>query len=50
MKECILLNGKFSWFLKVDGEKIPFDGRDNAYYFKKHYESLGYVVSFEKEV
>ena len=49
MKKCIIINGKFSWMLEVDGESISFQGEHNALYFKKHYESLGYEVEMKKE-
>ena len=49
MKEVKLINGRFSWFLRVDGEKIPFQGAKNADYFADHYRKLGYTVIFEKE-
>ena len=41
---CTLVNGQFSWFLRVDGEEIPFNYAKNADYFEKHYTELGYKV------
>ena len=49
MKEVKLINGWFSWFLCVDGEKISFQGSENADYFADHYRKLGYTVNFEEE-
>ena len=49
MKEVKLINGRFSWFLCVDGKRIPFQGSENADYFAEHYRSLGYTVIFEEE-
>ena len=49
MKEVKLINGRFSWFLCVDGRKISFQGSENADYFAEHYRSIGYTVSFEEE-
>lgn len=48
-KVCKLINGQFSWFLEVDGERIPFDYRSSAEYFEKHYSSLGYKVEWLDE-
>ena len=44
MKEAILTNGRFSWFLKVDGQAIAFTGEYNADYFEEHHKELGYNV------
>jgi hypothetical protein len=49
MKEVKLINGKFSWFLCVDGRRIAFQGAENADYFAEHYRGLGYTVSVEQE-
>lgn len=43
-KKCIILNGQFSWILRVDGVEIPFQGSYNAEYFSKLYKKLGYEV------
>lgn len=43
-KVCKIINGKFSWFLEVDGCKIPFQYLIGAEYFEKHYSELGYTV------
>ena len=48
MKEVKLINGRFSWFLCVDGNKISFQGSQNADYFAEHYRSIGYTVSLRK--
>jgi hypothetical protein len=44
MKECKIINSRFSWILIVDGHSISFQGSENADYFKQHYENLGYSV------
>ena len=46
LKNCIIINGKFSWLLLVDNQEIFFSGFHNAEYFKVHYENLGYQVLF----
>ena len=46
-KDCILINGEFSWVLKVDSKEINFKGLDNAEYFEKHYRDLGYNVRIQ---
>jgi hypothetical protein len=43
-KVCKIINGQFSYFLEVDGLKIPFEYSWNAEYFEKHYTELGYKV------
>ena len=48
-KICRIINGRFSWFLEVDGQKIPFNYGSSADYFKKHYEELGYYVEMIAE-
>ena len=45
MKTCVIINGKFSWYLIVDGHEISFQGSENADYFEAHYSELGYKVS-----
>ena len=45
-KVCIIENSRFSYFLKVDGETVPFQGSYNADYFIKHYKGLGYTVKY----
>lgn len=49
LKKCKIVNGKFSYYLEVDGRTINFDGGSNADYFKEHYESLGYEVEMDLE-
>lgn len=44
VKECTIINSRFSYILKVDGYEIPFNGAGNADYFKKQYEGWGYTV------
>lgn len=44
MKECRIINDRFSWVLDVDDEMIRFQGGHNADYFEEHYKSLGYTV------
>jgi hypothetical protein len=44
VKSCEIINGRFSYVMKVDGKTIPFNGSDCAEYFKRHYAALGYVV------
>jgi len=46
---CKLVNGRFSWFLQVDGQEISFQGSHNAKYFEEHYKELGYEVEWLKE-
>jgi YHS domain-containing protein len=43
-KVCTITNGEFAYSLKVDGKTIYFQGNDNAEYFKKHYQMLGYLI------
>lgn len=47
MKRCILINGEYSWKLKVDDKEIIFYGGVNAEYFACHYRELGYEVVWE---
>lgn len=47
-KLCVISNKQFSWEMKVDGESISFQGHENAKYFQKHYEELGYVVEMNE--
>ena len=49
LKQCKIINLKFTWVLIVDNEEIPFQSGCNANYFKNHYESLGYKVEMIKE-
>ena len=42
MKKCIIHNGRFAYFLIVDGQKIALN--QGVDYFKEHYKKLGYVV------
>lgn len=44
IKTCYINNDRFSWVLRVDGFEVPFQGHENAEYFKEHYEALGYEV------
>lgn len=44
MKICEIINSRFCWFLRVDGESISFQGSYNADYFANHYANLGYKV------
>jgi len=44
MKVCRIHDGLYSYFLLVDGLKIPFSGSEHADYFHKHYSNLGYQV------
>ena len=44
MKICEIVNSRFCWFLRVDGESISFQGSCNADYFANHYTNLGYKV------
>lgn len=46
---CEIINGRFSWILKVDGKTISFNGSSNAEYFAEIYTSKGYEVKFSKE-
>jgi len=48
-KKCEIVNGQFSWFLRVDGQDISFQGGSNADYFEKHYKELGYEVTIIDE-
>jgi hypothetical protein len=48
-KECVLVNGRFCWILKVDGQSIPFNQAASADYFEEHYRGLGYNVRREDE-
>lgn len=48
-KICEIINGQFSWILRVDGKEIQFQGSDSAEYFARHYEGLGYQVVWKKE-
>jgi hypothetical protein len=41
---CEIVNGRFSYILKVDGKQINFNGSDTASYFDSHYRSIGYTV------
>ena len=50
MKKCEIINGRFSWILKVDGQTISFQGMESAEYFKNHYEALGYDVEVRREL
>jgi len=43
-KVCRIVNGRFSYQLIVDGEKIAFNYSWNAEYFARHYKALGYKV------
>jgi len=47
-KVCTIINGTFSWVLKVDGKEISFNGFDNAEYFAKLYKKLGYLILWDK--
>jgi metal-dependent hydrolase (beta-lactamase superfamily II) len=44
MKKCIIENSQLSYILKVDGQKILFNGGSSADYFEDHYRSLGYLI------
>lgn len=48
-KICEIVNGDFSWTLKVDGEEINFNNSSSADYFEKHYKKLGYKVLRDKQ-
>lgn len=48
-KLCELVNGQFSWFLRVDEQDISFQGAYNADYFAEHYKKLGYTVKWGDE-
>lgn len=43
-KICTIENARFSWVLHVDGMDIPFQYRENAEYFERHYRRLGYKI------
>ena len=43
-KECIIHNGRLTFELIVDDNKIEFHGSYNADYFEEHYNNLGYKV------
>ena len=43
-RKCIIENAQFSYILRVDNQKILFNGSDNADYFEEHYKKLGYEV------
>ncbi len=47
-KICEIVNGQFSWVMKVDNQVISFQGSDNADYFVIHYNKLGYIVIFHE--
>ena len=43
-KVCTIINGHFSYILKVDGIETSFTVSYNADYFEEHYKNLGYEV------
>ena len=45
--DCKIINGKFSWIMKVDGKVITFNGSSNADYFAALYKKLGYNVEID---
>ena len=47
IKECIIVNSKFSWLLKVDGRTIPFS--TDPEYFAQIYQRLGYEVVWDMD-
>lgn len=45
-KICKIINGKFSWQIDVDGQKVNINSTD---YFEEHYKSLGYRLEYYRE-
>ena len=43
-KLCEIVNARFTYILKVDGEAISFQGGCSTDYFVKHYRKLGYKI------
>lgn len=48
-KVCCIVNGEFSYYLRVDGQDIAFTNSGAAQYFGHHYEELGYAVFLVNE-
>ena len=48
-KVCQIINDKYTWLLRVDGEEIPFQTVGAATYFAAHYESLGYLIEWDHD-
>lgn len=44
METCIIHNGKISYEMRVDDERILFTGGATADYFERHYKEIGYEV------
>ena len=46
-KVCTIINGEFTWMLRVDGRTISFNDFDGGDYFEQLYRGLGYEVRRE---
>lgn len=44
-KEATIINGRFSYILRVDDMAILFSSGIAAEYFEKHYRDLGYTIT-----